>query len=130
MVNKSMSIAHRAQALALLEADVPVKRIMEITGLSRSTIFRIRQVAKDRGYDPAIDKTFKDEYFEDARRSGRPRKTSVLAGAVAVVLEGDSQLEPQQKQQQHDDDHHHQTAENGIVTEDAVGLQLVENDDV
>ena len=73
MVNKAMSIAQRAQAFALLEVGIPVKRICEITGLSKSTVFRIRQTAKERGYDASISQVFKDEYFEDAPRSGRPR---------------------------------------------------------
>ena len=73
MPTKSMSIAHRAQALALLEVGIPLDRICAITKLSKPTIYRIRRVAKNRGYDAAMDTVFKDEFFTDAARSGRPR---------------------------------------------------------
>ena len=66
-------IAVRAQALALLECSIPVKTIMEITGLCKSTIFRIRQIAKDRGYNPEVSTAFRNAYFVDAPRSGRPK---------------------------------------------------------
>lgn len=68
-----MSIALRAQALALLEAGLPIEFIRYKTELSDSTIYRIRRVAKERGYDPTNSPVFKDEYFEDAKRSGRPK---------------------------------------------------------
>ncbi|KAI9778540.1 MAG: hypothetical protein M1816_004024, partial [Peltula sp. TS41687] len=73
MGNKHVSVALRAQALALLDAGLPMDYIRGKTGLVQSTIYRIRQIAKQRGYDPEKDSVFKDEYFEDAKRAGRPK---------------------------------------------------------
>lgn len=55
MVNKkSMSIALRAQALALFEADLPMDYIRSKTGLAQSTIYivydRLQEI--DRGLRP------------------------------------------------------------------------------
>jgi transposase len=65
-------IALQAQALALLECSIPIKTITELTGRSKSTIFRIRAIAKERGYDPAVSIIFQNEFFTTAPRSGRP----------------------------------------------------------
>jgi uncharacterized protein YerC len=60
---RSTPITLRAQAFALLEEGVPIARITEATGLSKSTIYRIKQIAYERGYDPKVSREFKDEYF-------------------------------------------------------------------
>ena len=64
------SIALRVQALALQEGGISVTRVKEITGLSIATIYRIKKIAFERGYDPKVSRKFKDEYFTDAPRSG------------------------------------------------------------
>jgi hypothetical protein len=56
----STPITLRAQAFALEEEGIPVARIREITRLAIFTIYRIKQIAFERGYDPEI---CKDEYF-------------------------------------------------------------------
>lgn len=71
-VGKEFDIATRAQALALLEEGVSLPRIIEVSKMSRTSIFRIRQLAYTRGYDPAISRQIKDEYVATATRSGRP----------------------------------------------------------
>jgi transposase len=73
MGRAAVSLSQRAQALALLEENVPVSRIMERTHLSKSTIFRIREKAVERGYDRASNPVFQDDFFRDNPRSGRPR---------------------------------------------------------
>src|SRR2546430_10356095 len=73
MPGRLTPITLRAQALAMLEEGVPVSRITEYTTLSKPTIFRIRRIAIERGYDPQVSREFKDEYFTDAPRSGRPK---------------------------------------------------------
>ena len=72
MGNKSVDIVERARVLALLEHGVPVKQVSNITDVSSSTVYQIRKVAYDRGYHPVTNPTFKDEFFKDAPRSGRP----------------------------------------------------------
>ena len=52
---------------------MPIEQVMKVTSLSKSTIYRIRQVAKERGYDPIVDSVYKDEYFKEASKSGRPK---------------------------------------------------------
>ena len=66
-------IAVRIQALALAEEGITVKRIMEITNMSRRTIFNLKKKARERGYNPTQSRTLKLEYVEDAPRSGRPK---------------------------------------------------------
>ena len=45
MPGRKTDITLRAQALALLEEGIPVSRITEITSYSKSSIFRIKQIA-------------------------------------------------------------------------------------
>ena len=65
-------LATRAQALALLEEKIPVQRIVEITQMSKTSIFRLQRTAKSRGYNPSISRQLKVEYLEDGLRSGQP----------------------------------------------------------
>ena len=58
-------LATHAQALALLEEKIPVQRIVEITQMSKTSIFRLRRTAKSRGYNPSISRQLKVEYLED-----------------------------------------------------------------
>ena len=68
------SIAQRAQAMALLEYGAPIADIMRLSGLKSSTIYDLRKRMRQRGYDPKVNPVFKDEYFKNGARSGRPRK--------------------------------------------------------
>jgi transposase len=76
MVFQAHNVATRVQALALYEEGIAVKCIMEITGLSRSTIYDLRKKARERGYDPTVSHVILLKYVEDAPRSGRPRKAT------------------------------------------------------
>jgi transposase len=76
MVFQAHDIATRVQALALYEEGITIKRIMEITGLSRSTIYDLRKKARKRGYDPTVSRIILLKYVEDAPRSGRPTKAT------------------------------------------------------
>ena len=71
-----MSVALRAQAFAILEENISVSHITEVTELSKATIYHIKRITYKRGYDPAVSRVFKDEYFIDAPRSGRPKVTT------------------------------------------------------
>lgn len=72
------SIAVRIQALALAEAHISLERIHEVTGIDAKTVAGLRQLARERGYDPAISMVLKEEYVYDVpgmnRPRGRPRK--------------------------------------------------------
>jgi transposase len=73
MVFKQHDLAVRIQALALAEEGIATKRIREITGLSRKTLYNLKKKAQERGYNPAQSRSLKMEYVEDAPRSGRPK---------------------------------------------------------
>jgi hypothetical protein len=50
----TIPITRRVQALVFLEEGIPVLRIIEHTGLTKSTIFRIKQIATEQGYGPKV----------------------------------------------------------------------------
>jgi hypothetical protein len=84
MPGRKMLITLQVQAFVLLEEGVLLSRIIEYTGLVKSTIYRIRKIAFKRGYDPSVSHEPKDEYFTDAPRSGRP--TVITEEATAGIL--------------------------------------------
>lgn len=63
----------RIQILALAEYGVPTKIVSDVTGISIRSISRLRQIARERGYDPEKSKVLLYKYVEDAPRSGRPK---------------------------------------------------------
>ncbi len=67
-----VSAAQRARVLALLDVSFSIKRVEEITSLSRSTILAIKARAKERGYNPDENHAFEDAWFEERPRAGRP----------------------------------------------------------
>ncbi|KAI9776974.1 MAG: hypothetical protein M1839_009118 [Geoglossum umbratile] len=83
MVFKQHDLAVRIQALALVEEGVTVKRVMELTGLARATVYDLKRKTRQRGYDPAVSRVLKMEYVEDAPRSGRPKKNVISQGVCA-----------------------------------------------
>jgi transposase len=75
----------RIQALVLLERGVHHTEITEITGVSKSSVYGSRKIAKERGYDPSQSKSILLRYVEDAPRSGRPPiKPTEAAQTLAV----------------------------------------------
>ena len=85
MAGRAVPITLRAQALALLEVDTSIAKIIEQTGLVKSTIYRIKKIAYECGFDPTKDSAFKDKFFEDAPHSGCPKV--ITAEATTKVLE-------------------------------------------
>lgn len=68
-------IATRAQVLGLLAAGLPGKMVEEHTGISTATQYRWWDKAVARGFDPKKQPLLiLDEYVEDGKRTGRPRK--------------------------------------------------------
>lgn len=68
--------ATRIQALTLLLSPSPpaVTEISKITGMTRSSIYRLGHTARMRGYDESKSRLMKEEYVMDLPRSGRPKK--------------------------------------------------------
>lgn len=72
--SQSYDLTTRAQAITLKLYGASYEKIEEICGIKKRMVQRYLQTAKERGYDPLVDSTLKDEYLIDAPRSGRPRK--------------------------------------------------------
>lgn len=65
-------IAQHAQALTLLYVGATFEQITEVTGISERQVRRFLATAKERRYDPSISGILKDEYLQNAPRTGRP----------------------------------------------------------
>lgn len=80
---KGTHISHdpglRMQALAMVEFGIPIQKAAEATGITISTIYRIRNKAIERGYDRDKSKQLFLRYVVDSEaKGGRPRKDRSL----------------------------------------------------
>src|SRR5450432_1046824 len=66
------SIGARIQAITLLEIGIPHWDIKAKTGISKSQVYRLRNKAINRGWDPKISSIVEVHHVEDTPRSGRP----------------------------------------------------------
>jgi hypothetical protein len=64
----------RLQALTMLETGYKIPEVMTATNLLERSIYRLRKVAKERGYNPDISKKLLLAYVEDAPRIGRRKR--------------------------------------------------------
>jgi hypothetical protein len=60
------------QALTIMESNVPYHFIIALTKISTSQLYKIRNKAIKRGYNPVISKLLLDAYVTDKRKPGRP----------------------------------------------------------
>ena len=88
MIQQSQhDVGTRLQALALLENDIPVTRIIEITGISKPSIYGFRKTAISRSYNPQESLKLLLEYVTNAPQSGRPIKaTEEVKEAVKTIV--------------------------------------------
>jgi hypothetical protein len=70
--NPHIDVGIRVQCLVLLEYGVPIDMVSFITKVHKSSIYRFRRVAIQRGYDPEKSKQILLSYVADAPKSGRP----------------------------------------------------------
>jgi len=76
-VSQRNSIGARVQALTLFELQVPHEKITAQTGVSRSSLYKLRSKAISRGWDPlGILETW---HIDDAPRSRRPKISTALS---------------------------------------------------
>ena len=68
------TIGARVQALSRLEAKVHIDQVSELSGISKKHIYRLRKLAKERGYDPTSSSIIHEKYVADRPCSGRPKK--------------------------------------------------------
>ena len=67
-------IGVRVQAVTLIALGFDIQHIEDITSMSSWTIKRWFKIAKERGFNPEIDKQVLTEYVEDAPQSGCPKE--------------------------------------------------------
>ena len=78
----------RLQALSLVEAGISTKEAARITGISISTINRLKQKARENGFDPAESTKLSIKHVQDRPRSGRPAKiTSEKKASIIQYVE-------------------------------------------
>jgi Transposase len=67
-------IAQKAQALTLLSLNWPAKQVSDTTGIEIRTLYRIKNIAFERGYRPEQDCRILDHYVMEGRSTGRPKE--------------------------------------------------------
>jgi hypothetical protein len=78
------SIGAWIQALVLFEAQVPYEKITAQTGVSRSSMYKLRSKAISRSWNPlGILETW---YIDDAPWSGRPKISTALSLFIIEVV--------------------------------------------
>jgi helix-turn-helix protein len=60
------------QALTIMESNVPHYLITALTKIKTSRLYKIRDKAIRRGYNPNILKLLLNDYVVDKRKPGRP----------------------------------------------------------
>jgi hypothetical protein len=62
----------RMQALTMMESGVPHQHITALTKICTSQLYKIRNKAIKRGYNPKVSRLLLDSYVADEHKSGRP----------------------------------------------------------
>jgi hypothetical protein len=65
------SIGARIQAVTFLELNIPYLEITAKTGISKAQLYKLRDKAISRGWDPKVSGIVEVHHVEDATRSGR-----------------------------------------------------------
>ncbi len=68
--------AQRIQAISLAEAGIDKKIVAVSAGMTVSSVYRVIQKAKDKGYNKEESTVIKMKYVIDTPRSGRPSKAT------------------------------------------------------
>ena len=74
-----------------IEFKITQKTIAAIARVSQKTVSRLRQQARNRGYNSEISTELKLEYVQDTPRSGGPSKLTpkIEAAIVCTIEDGD-----------------------------------------
>jgi hypothetical protein len=80
------SIGARVQVLAILEFGIPHYQITPLSSISKSALYRLRDKAILRGYDPLISKVIETRYVEDGDRAGRPKTSQAVVDLILQTL--------------------------------------------
>jgi len=77
---KKRHLATRIQAVTLrCVAKFSYQKVTQLTGMNDRTLQRVIKRAMERGFDPESSHNWRDEWFEDAIRPGRPSKQTISA---------------------------------------------------
>ena len=79
-----INIGIRIQCLVLLEFGIDIDRVAAYAGVTKSSIYRFRRIAIQRGYNLEESKLILLRYVKDAPRSRRP--TICTIEAIAKVI--------------------------------------------
>lgn len=81
----------RIQTLTLLQLEVLITKITELTGVSKARVYSYRKTAIQRSYNPTIDSRILLKYIEDIPKSRKPIKTTdEIKNQVVNVLKKNS----------------------------------------
>ena len=80
------SIGARIQAVTFLDLGIPHLEITKRTGISKVQIYKIRDKAISRGWDPQISEVVEVFHIEDRARSGRPKTSQDLVDSVLQTV--------------------------------------------
>jgi hypothetical protein len=71
--NIKHSIGARIQAITLLELGLPLFQIIAKIGIGKSQIYRLREKALSRSWNPTISRIVEIYHIDDSSCSGRPK---------------------------------------------------------
>ena len=80
------SIGARIQANTLLEIGIPHWDIKAKTGISKSQVYRLRNKAINRGWDPKISGIAEVHHVEDTPRSRRPQISQEIVDLILKTV--------------------------------------------
>jgi hypothetical protein len=80
------SIGARIQAISFLELNIPHFEITAKTGISKAQIYKLRDKAISRGWDPKVSGIVEVHHVEDAPRSGRPKTSQSIIDLILKTV--------------------------------------------
>jgi hypothetical protein len=81
---RGLSIGQRIQALYQLDRGDPIFKIINNTGVKKSSIYNLRTKAISLGWLPGT--LVEPKYVDDLPRSSRPRVSTYITVAILIVL--------------------------------------------
>jgi hypothetical protein len=80
------SIGARIQAVTFFELDIPHHEITARTGISKAQLYKLRDKAISRSWDPKISGIVEVHHIEDAPRSGRPNTSPEIVDLILKTV--------------------------------------------
>ena len=80
------SVGSRVQALALFKYGVFIPLVIELTRISRASIYRLKKKVISHGYDRAISIIIYTHYVDDAPKFGRPPTSQSVIDLILLTV--------------------------------------------